>query len=342
MATVTLEQGLSVLVAARGTGPEHGLWQFAPEGGEWRGRQLATVGHVSSLCRNPLLPIVYGTASARGVVQAWRVADGAAVSLGEVPSGEDPCHLAVDPSGRLLVAANYGSSALTLIALCEDGGFGATAHLALEGHGPDAERQEAAHPHQILFHDGLLLAIDLGADLVRRFAIDLSAPVGRMLTPVAPLHAPAGSGPRHGVFLPGGRLALSGELASSLVVGASAPPPGWSSVLSTAESGPARSRSPRNYPGDVQRSEDGRFVYLANRGYDTIAAFDVTAGAPHRIAEIASGGAWPQHLLVHGDRCLVANWDSNVVTALSLAEGGFEGAAEPLFDCPGPGWLLLF
>jgi 6-phosphogluconolactonase len=289
-----------------------------------------------------VLPIVYGTASARGVVQAWRVADGAAAPLGEIPSGEDPCHLAVDPSGRLLVAANYGSSTLTLIALGEDGRFGVAASLSLEGQGPDAERQETAHPHQVLFHDGLMLAVDLGADLVRRFAIDLSAPTARMLTAIAPLQAPVGSGPRHGVFLPGGRLAVSGELASSLVVGASAPLPGWFSVLSTGGSGPARSRSPRNYPGDVQRSEDGRFVYLANRGYDTIAAFDVMAGAPHRIAEVASGGAWPQHLLVLGDRCLVANWDSNLVTALHFTEEGFDGVAEPLFECPGPGWLLLF
>ena len=342
MAAVTLEQGRNVLVAARGTSPEHGLWQFASEGGEWRGRQLATVGQLSSLCRHPVLPIVYGTASARGVVKAWRVADGAAVPLGEITSGEDPCHLAVDPSGRLLVAANYGSSTLTLIALAEDGSFGAMASLVLEGQGPDAERQEAAHPHQVLFHDGIMLVVDLGADLVRRFAFDLGQSVDRMLTPIEPLAAPAGSGPRHGVFLPDGRLALSGELGSSLVVGAMARPAVWESTASTLRRGAARSRTPRNYPGDVQRSEDGRFVYLANRGHDTIAAFDVTSAAPRLVAEVESGGAWPQHLLVLGDRCLVANWDSNLVTALGLTEEGFDGAAEPLFDCPGPGWLLLF
>jgi 6-phosphogluconolactonase len=342
MAAVTLEQGRSLLVAERGTGPEHGLWQFAPEGDGWHGRQLATVGQLSSLCRHPVLPIVYGTASARGVVKAWRVADGAATSLGEVPSAGDPCHLAVDPSGRLLVAANYGSSTLTLIALGEDGSFGDTASLVLEGQGPDAERQEAAHPHQVLFHDGLMLVVDLGADLVRRFAFDLGQSVDRMLTPIEPLAAPAGSGPRHGVFLPDGRLALSGELGSSLIVESRARPAVWESTASTLRRGAARSRTPRNYPGDVQRSEDGRFVYLANRGHDTIAAFDVTSAAPRLVAEVESGGAWPQHLLVLGDRCLVANWDSNLVTALGLTEEGFDGAAEPVFDCPGPGWLLLF
>jgi len=342
MAAITFEQGRSLLVAARGTGPEHGLWQFAPEGEAWRGRQLATVGQLSSLCRHPVLPIVYGTASARGAVHAWRVADGAATPLGEVRSAGDPCHLAVDPDGRLLVAANYEASTLTLIALREDGSLGEMASLTLEGQGPDAERQEAAHPHQVLFHDGLMLVVDLGADLVRRFALDLTQPVDRMITPVDPLPTPAGSGPRHGVFLPGGRLALSGELASRLIVGSGASPANWASIGSTRLTGPARTRTPRNYPGDVQRSGDGRFVYLANRGHDTIAAFDVTSETPRLVAEIESGGAWPQHLLVDGAHCLVANWDSNAVTVLSLSGEGFAGPAEPLFDCPGPGWLLLF
>ena len=246
------------------------------------------------------------------------------------------------PTGALLVAANYELSTLTLIALAEDGSFGAKASLRLDGQGPDAERQEAAHPHQVLFHEGLMLVVDLGADLVRRFAFDRGQPVDRMITPIEPLHAPAGSGPRHGVFLPGGRLALSGELASSLIIGAAAPPAVWESTASTLRRGAARSRTPRNYPGDVQRSEDGRFVYLANRGHDTIAAFDMTFAAPRLVAEVESGGAWPQHLLVLGDRCLVANWDSNRVTALCLTGEGFDGAAEPMFDCPGPGWLLLF
>lgn len=340
MAAVTLEHGRSLLVAARGTGPEHGLWQFVPEGAEWRGRQLATVGQLSSLCRHPALPIVYGAGSTRGVVHAWRIEGGAANSIGEVPSEGDPCHLAVDPEGRLLVAANYASSTLTLVALGDDGSFGDEVSVSLEGQGPDAERQEAAHPHQILFHDGLMLVVDLGADLVRRFAVDPAQPLA--IAPIEPLTAPAGSGPRHGVFLPGGRIALSGELASSLVVGAVAPTPGWESAASTGLRGPAKSRTPRNYPGDVQRSVDGRFVYLANRGHDTVAAFDVTSKAPRLVAEIGSGGAWPQHLLVHGDRCLVANWDQNAVTVLGLTEEGFAGPAEPLFDCPGPGWLLLF
>ncbi len=342
MTKVILAPGESLLVAARGKGPEHGLWQFIPGPDGWQGRQLATVGQLSSLCRHPSLPVVYGTGSVRGVVLAWRIEGGAAVPLGEMAAGDDPCFLAVDPTGRLLVSVNYGSSDLTLLPLAPDGRFaGGSSSLALEGGGPDADRQEAAHPHQALFHDGMLYVIDLGSDSIRRFAVDAARPGLAALTEAGEGIVPPGTGPRHGVFLPDGRMASSGELASSLVVGA---PEGsdWLSVASTALSGPAKTRSDRNYPGDIQRSEDGSFVYLANRGYDTIGVFDLRAGTPRLVAEPSAAAAWPQHLLVQAGHLLIAGWDSGRVTAIELTPDGVAGPAEALFECPGAGWLLMF
>ncbi|HWJ73657.1 MAG TPA: beta-propeller fold lactonase family protein [Kaistia sp.] len=343
MTEVRFAPGESLLVAARGTGPEHGLWRFVGGSAGWHGLQLATVGQLSSLCRHPTLPVVYGSGSVRGVLLAWRVEGTVAAPIGEALSGDDPCFIAVDPTGRLLVATNYGSSDLTLIPLAADGSFeGPPAKLPLEGGGPDPSRQEAAHPHQALFHDGMLFVIDLGADRIRRFSVDLSASGGAVLAPAGEIHVPPGTGPRHGVFLPDGRLAVSGELASNVVVGALEGPAGWAGTPSTLRTGPARTRTDRNYPGDIQRSADGTFVYLANRGHDTIAAFDMRDSAPKLVAEIDAGAAWPQHLLVHGSHLLIAGWDSARVIAVSLGDDGFAGAAEPLFDCPGPGWLMRY
>ncbi len=342
MTKVILAPGESLLVAARGKGPEHGLWQFTSSPDGWRGSQLATVGQLSSLSRHPNLPVVYGTGSVRGVVLAWRIEGGRAVALGEMPAGDDPCFLAVDPTGRLLVSVNYGSSDLTLLPLAADGGFaGSSSSLTLEGGGPDADRQEAAHPHQALFHDGMLFVIDLGSDSIRRFAVDVTQPGLAALAEAGAGQVPPGTGPRHGILLPDGRMASSGELASSLVVGA---PSGtdWVSVPSTALSGPATTRTDRNYPGDIQRSEDGGFVYLANRGYDTIGVFDLRSGAPRLVAEPSAAAAWPQHLLVHRGHLLIAGWDSSRVTGIALNADGVAGPAETLFDCPGAGWLLLF
>ena len=92
----------------------------------------------------------------------------------------------------------------------------------------------------------------------------------------------------------------------------------------------------------MQRSEDGAFVYLANRGHDTVSAFAIEGGSPRLAAEADAGGAWPQNLLVTSSHLLVATWDSNRVTALPLSADGFAGPAATLFDCPGPGWLLLW
>ena len=88
----------------------------------------------------------------------------------------------------------------------------------------------------------------------------------------------------------------------------------------------ARTRHRRNYPGDIQRSVDGRFVYFANRGNDTIATFDVSGAKPVLVSELDSTVFWPQHLLVHGDHLLVAGWDSSRVVAMKL-ENGVPGAA---------------
>jgi 6-phosphogluconolactonase (cycloisomerase 2 family) len=56
----------------------------------------------------------------------------------------------------------------------------------------------------------------------------------------------------------------------------------------------------RNYPGEILVSADGRFVYLSNRGSNTIAVFAVgtAPGELTLLAAPASGGDWPRHLAI--------------------------------------------
>jgi len=69
--------------------------------------------------------------------------------------------------------------------------------FTLDGPGPNKGRQDAPHPHQtVLDPTGkFILVPDLGADLVRVFAI--SDEDGLTVTAGEPLVAAAGSGPRH-------------------------------------------------------------------------------------------------------------------------------------------------
>lgn len=342
---VQLDTNDVLLVASRGAEPHHGLWRWDNHGGTWRGQQLGTARQLSSLAGHPVLPVVYGTAGVgdEGMLHAWRIDAGGCTDLGARSSeGAEPCHLVVDPSGRLLIVTNYTTSTLALQPLGPDGAFdGPLSLLKLSGGGPEIERQDDAHPHQAFFHGDTLIVIDLGADLVREFAVDPAQPGTAALREMRQTAVPAGAGPRHGVVLPDGRLAVSGELGSNLLVGRPGDAPAdWADIPSTTRTGPARTRHTRNYPGDIQRSADGRHVYFANRSHDTLATFDVSGQAPVLVSELDTTVAWPQHILVLPGHVLVAGWDSSRVVALPIAEGVPTGVGA-LFDCEGAGWLHL-
>jgi len=345
MSEPTLNLGATLLVASRGSWQRNGLYRFArgPDGA-WGGTQLAEVDQLAALVRHPSLSMVYGVSGiAEGVLHGWRVEGHGAVPVGRKPSeGGEPCDIAIDPDGRLLVVSNYPSSALAIQRLTEDGAFdGPVETIPLEGRGPDPDRQDAAHPHQAFFHQGRLVVIDLGADCVREFDYDPSKSGAAAFEPRRITAVPPGTGPRHAVVLPDGRLAISGELGSSLVLGApGAPLEDWACVPGTERSGPARTRHRRNYPGDIKRSASGRHVYFANRGYDTISTFDVSGPTPVLVSETDSLTFWPQHLLVTEDHLLCAGWDSSEVVAMPLRQE-VPGEPVPLLRCAGAGWLTL-
>lgn len=343
MTTVALEQDEVILVASRGEQAQHGLWLWENQTGAWQGRQIDTVRQLSALTGHPHLPVVYGTAGTgqEGTLHAWRIdKNGEATLAAKSSRGEEPCHLVVDPSGRLLIATNYTSSTLALQRLGADGSFdGAVDLVKLSGGGPETERQDDAHPHQAFFIDEKLIVIDLGADLVREFRVDLDRSGSDAIEQIGSTQMSAGSGPRHGVVLSDGRLAISGELGENLMTGHLAQTVDqWASVRSTQLTGPAKSRWDRNYPGDIRQSGDGRYVYFANRSHNTISTFDVSALLPVLVNEIDTTVNWPQHILVRPQHLLIAGWDSSRVVAMPLRDGVPQGVTD-VFECQDAGWL---
>jgi 6-phosphogluconolactonase len=335
---------LNFYVAGRGESGHHGLHIASERGSRWEVRQLDTVEQLAALCAHPYLPVIYGLSGmARGRLHAWDARDvlgGGAVSrLVDLDCmGDIPCDLAVDPTGRLLIAANYGFEAaggsLTVWQLDARGVARGGITVPLSGSGSDPSRQGVAHPHQVVFSEGLLYVPDLGAELIRRYRLEPH------LHELTPIETPAGMGPRHMVVLGGGEIVVSGELDGSIGMARADPDaPGWRVAAGTLRTGPATSRSERNYPGDIKLSMDGRFAYFANRGYDTISAFALESDGPRLIAEVAAGVAWPQHMLVRDDQLFVAGWDGSAVARIPLTNG-VPGRAALAFPCDGAGWLL--
>jgi len=105
-------------------------------------------------------------------------------------------------NGAMLAVAHYtGSSLQTYTLDCLTGAttLAQTFTFSMSGPGPVPNRQEAPHPHQAITDPTgqYILVPDLGADLVRIFSID---PETHNLTPLTPLRAQPGSGPRHATF----------------------------------------------------------------------------------------------------------------------------------------------
>lgn len=277
----------------------------------------APVPSASFLAAHPTLPVLYAVSElTEGVLTALTTGQ---VKLAERPTeGDSPCHLAVHPSGEVLAVANYMDGVVSLHRLDEKGVFtGDPIVLRHEGSGPVADRQEGPHAHQTVWDGDILLVSDLGTDEIRRYT-----PEGKTLEPV---RLTPGMGPRH-LVRHAGRWFVAGELDNRVHVYDA----DWTELASVAAS------SADSFPSHIDAA-DG-LVYVGNRGPDTIAVLD--ADTLERVAEVPSGGAWPRHFAIDGDRMLVANQNSGGVAVLPLAQG-IPGEAAQVFAMESPACVLI-
>ncbi|MFC9294662.1 lactonase family protein [Streptomyces sp. NPDC057011] len=238
---------------------------------------------------------------------------GAPVRVG----GSGPTHLSL--AGHRLLTANYTSGSVSSLPLAADGSpAGPAAVLAHRGSGTDADRQERPHAHQVLPDPTgrWVLSVDLGTDSVRVCALDPATGEPRVHTETA---LRAGTGPRHLAFHPDGTLVyVLHELVPQLTVC------DWNAATGRLEpvgevpiapEGP--SGAVRAYPSAVVASPDGRFVWAAVRGADTIDTLSLAAGAgkPRLTGSTGCGGSWPRDLAVDpsGRRLYAANEHSGNV-----------------------------
>ncbi|MGA9865626.1 MAG: lactonase family protein [Acetobacteraceae bacterium] len=207
--------------------------------------------------------------------------------------GAVPCHVDVDPTGRLAAVACYASGDVLLCALVEDGSpsavVGATRH---EGSSVNPARQAGPHPHAVRFSPagGFLIVPDLGTDHVWVHTVRDGA-LGD-----APWRwkGPAGSGPRLLLFAPDGRHALLVLEMASAVCSLR-----WHDgrlELAQLASSLRAAHAGANTASGLRLHPSGRLFAVSNRGADRIAlfSFDPADGAIALVDEVASGGAKPR------------------------------------------------
>jgi 6-phosphogluconolactonase len=185
-----------------------------------------------------------------------------------------PAHLAVDPTARYLVVANYIGGDFVVLPIETDGRLGAVSgQIKDSGSGPNKERQEAPHPHSVVFDPAgrFIAAADLGIDKVQTFRLTDGGLARVSEASVAP-----GAGPRHIAFDSSGqRLYVIAELNATVTVLAYDANTGQiGKILQTISTEPAGYNGPHS-TAEIAVHPSGKFLYGSNRGHNSIVAYRI-------------------------------------------------------------------
>ncbi len=275
------------------------VWRVNDDGIGW-----AEIQHVGGL-ENPSLftlnrnrTVLYSVHGGRDLVSAFALerSTGGLTMLNQMDCrGNNPVDAALDPSERFLVVGNYGTGTVAVMPLEPDGRLCEVSQLVtLTGTpGPDKVQQISSHPHAVIFDPAgdHVIVPDKGFDktFLFRFASGRLVP-----TEQASVASKPGAAPRHTTFHPTlPILYVNNELDSTVTVFT------WNAgratetqVISTIPNG----FDGRNTTAEIAASPCGRFLYVSNRGEDSVVLFHIAreSGRLNYAGATPTGGRRPR------------------------------------------------
>ena len=268
---------------------------------------------------------------------------GAMTRLAELPC-EAPCHVSLTPDESRVSFAAYTSGTAGSVGV--DGKGLRTYVFPNDAMGPNAKRQKKAFAHQTFNLQpstfNLLGVVDLGCDRIRFFDPATMEPAG-----IPDLKFDAGDGPRHAILSKDGKfLFVLCELGSCVysfrvepstftrLCRVSMLPEGYNRWEADGETLNTKAAA-------IKLTADGKILMASNRGYDSIAFYDVRDDGTLALRNIAKlRGKFPRDFeLMPGEKFMVVGHKmSNEVQVYR-----FDRAActlEPVGD-PIPAWRPL-
>lgn len=253
--------------------------------------------------------------------------------------GSSPCHIAISPDEKTLIASNYSSGNFTTFSLKENGII--EQHLSsyqFESNSVNPTRQKQSHVHSAFYtNDGKKVFIqDLGGDHIYQF--DAEA-IRKNNSPFITHKMPEGSGPRHLTFSSDKKFVyIINELNGTI------------DTYSLNKEGEIKAHiqniTTDNTEGDnlcahIRLSPDGKYVYASNRGEkNSISVFAVQRnGTLLHIQTIGAEGKGPRHFefTPDGKWIIVANQLSNNISLFARDEkSGLLSFSNLKVDIPAP------
>jgi 6-phosphogluconolactonase (cycloisomerase 2 family) len=239
--------------------------------------------------------------------------------------GTNPVHLVVEPRNRFVIVANYATGSVVTLPLNGDGSLGPVDKIfKLPGQpGPHRTQQSSSHPHQVKFDrsNRYLLVPDKGLDRVFVFRFDEDK---GSLEPNEPFFVQTreGAGPRHAAFHPNGQYVYVSDELNSCVTAYRYD--GKNGTLHPFQTLPS---IPMEYTGDntaagIDICESGRFLYVSNRGHDSLAGYAISAhdGSLAPTGWQSSLGKGPRFFTLDpsGDLIYTANENGHAIVAFRV------------------------
>jgi 6-phosphogluconolactonase len=299
------------------------VYRVDPSSGAWTHVQhVAGEENPSLFTLHPHNRVLYSVHGGRTHVSAFGIdrASGRLRLLNRQNSGgSNPVDAALDATGRFLVVANYASGNVGVLPLAGDGTLQPVSQVfELTGApGPDPVQQSSSHPHAVIFDPSRRFVVvpDKGFDRTFIFRFEDGRLALRQAMPSRP-----GAAPRHCIFHPTlPVLYVNNELDSTVAAYR------WDNgrieeieIVGTLPDG----ETGRNTTAEIGIASDGRFLYVSNRGHDSVAVFAVAqdSGRLSFFGCEPTGGKRPRFFALDptGDFLYAANQEDDNIVAFCV------------------------
>jgi 6-phosphogluconolactonase len=243
---------------------------------------IVTAGEPGALTTDPKRRFLFAALRSTGELAALRIdpTNGKLTHINTVPGGADPAHITADKAGKFLLTAYYVAGQVTVHAIADDGALSQKPRQTLK-------TKEKAHAVVLTPWGSCVLIPHTGPNVIYVYPWDRES--GEFTTNLfrSEFATPKNTGPRHLVFHPtlwlNFGVDLDAEVAyvvneqgsSVTVYNAFLNPFNWS-----LESRQTTSTLPADFKGnnacaEIRLHPSNRFLYVSNRGHDSICGFRI-------------------------------------------------------------------
>ncbi|HEY3857531.1 MAG TPA: lactonase family protein [Verrucomicrobiae bacterium] len=252
--------------------------------------------------------------------------------------GAGPCHVQINAGGTTALLANYGSGSVSAFPIAASGElYPISTFVQNSGSSVNPDRQTGPHAHCIVTDpaDHYAFVCDLGLDKILSFKLGPAAGALRANDPAFVTTKP-GAGPRHLAFHPNAKWAyVSDEMGNTLTAYSYDASAGVLREIQSESTLP-KDFSGQNTTAEVAVHPNGKFVFLSNRGDNSIAVFacDPDTGRLTFVERASTNGKTPRQFEIDptGAWLLAGNQDSDtvVVFRIDTATGHLQPVGAPV------------